>query len=302
MLDLDLMLLRNPERFQHMCTRLARYEYPTTKPVAYSTHDGGRDAIALLGVDPVEMVVFQCKFVAQPSKAKRQVLESLDALDQRETGCPIVHWILCLPVDPTGVFIDWLAIQTEKRQRSHEIWGRTELLARLERHPDVIDAFFYGVYSELSQYFRSTRLELFKMALDGESEWRQPDEKVLGFASANRISPDLVFDVIIRNRGSIATAITAIEAEVFDWDWKPHGLPGDGLLFPQVEYRVSIHGGQPGTYRTDCETPLAVAPGGLVRFKIRVTETGYAWNGALRLTLVAGPDERLVLPAMRIWT
>lgn len=74
MLDLDLLALRNPERFQDMCFRLAQYEHPEMKALAFSTHDGGRDGEAL--IDPLakrpRAVVLQSKFVAHPSRAKKQ--------------------------------------------------------------------------------------------------------------------------------------------------------------------------------------------------------------------------------------
>src|SRR5688572_13077235 len=108
MLDLDLLGLRNPERFQHMCFRLAKYEYPNTFPLAFSTQDGGRDCEALL--DPLakrlRAVVVQSKFVSQPMRAKRSVMDSLDRL--AEAPFSVSQWILCLPVDPTATFKDWL--------------------------------------------------------------------------------------------------------------------------------------------------------------------------------------------------
>lgn len=301
MLDLDLLMLKSPERFQALCLRLARDQYPTAQALAFSTHDGGRDVVALIasGTRKARAVVFQSKFVPQPSKAKRKIVESLDAL--KDTPFVVSRWILCLPVDPTGVFFDWLAVETAKRNRCHEVWGRTELLRRLEGRPDLVDVFFRGVHAELSRYFRSASLELFQLKLDPAAEWTRHSE-ALEFASKNVLSPDLVLDLVVRNTGTVATAITAIEAEVFDSRLKPHGLPGDGLLFPQIEYQVSIDGGRPGRHRGECEPPLGIAAGSIGRFKIRVTDTGYAWNGTLRLTLIAGEDERLPLPAMRIWT
>ncbi len=42
-LSLDLMLVRDGQRFQQMCFRLARCEFPGSMPLAVSW-DGGRDA------------------------------------------------------------------------------------------------------------------------------------------------------------------------------------------------------------------------------------------------------------------
>ena len=46
------------------------------------------------------------------------------------------------------------------------LWARSELLVRLEQHPDVLETFFYSVFAELASHFRSEHLELFKLTLD----------------------------------------------------------------------------------------------------------------------------------------
>lgn len=188
------------------------------------------------------------------------------------------------------------------RQR-HVIWGRKELLRRLEKHPDVADTFFYPVYAEMARYFRSASLELVQVRLDKTCQWEQPDDDVLVFGRAGNVdSPDLVLDVIVRNTGTVDTAITDFEAEVFDWRMKLHGFPQQGLLFSQITYRVSIKGGTEGRHNAPCDPPLIVGAARVTRFKIRVTDTGYSWNGAVRIRLRAGSRERLALPAMRLFT
>jgi hypothetical protein len=244
-------------------------------------------------------VVFQCKFTKDLIAAKTKIAASLDALVKN--GRRTAHWILCVPVDPSGVFMNWLRGKLEKRRIDGRVWSRSELIARLEKYPDVVETFFYPIFSELASHFRSERLELFKLALDPTCEWKQSDPKVLCFSPRRNVSsPDLVMDVIVRNTGTLATAITGIQAEVFDWREKMHGVPGDGLLLPQITYAVSIHRGKVGVHSTECEPPLVVKGENLERFKIRVTDTGYAWNGGLRLSLLVGRVDRLRLPAMRI--
>ena len=302
MLDLNLLSLRNPERFQDMCLRIAQYQYPHMFPLAFSTHDGGRDGEALLDAlaRPPKAVVIQTKFVPHPSRAKRSVKDSLEKLDEGRVA--VSRWILCLPVDPTADFKDWLLLETRKRKLRHEIWGRKELLRRLEKHPDVVDTFFYAVYAEIARHFRSASLELLQVRLD-RCQWKQPVEDVLEFFRVGNVaSPALVLDVLLRNVGTVDTALTGIEAEVFDHRIRPHGVPSEGLLFSQITYRVSIKGGVEGRYIARCEEPLKVPAGGLARFKLRVTETGYSWNGGLRITLQAGARDRLRLPAMRLYT
>jgi len=307
MLDLDLMLLREPDRFEKLCFRLARYEFPDAKPwLTARSWDGGRDVVVpdvefCFGGDPRRDVVFQCKFMKNLTAAKPKIAESLDALVKN--GPCTARWILCLPVEPSGKFLDWLKGECGRRKIEWFVWGRSELLARLEQHPDLVETFFYHLYAELASYFRSDHLELHDLKLDPECEWKQPDAEVLLFSPRGHVhSADLVLDLIVRNSGTVGLAITQIQAEVFDWHWKPHGLPGEGLLFSQITYAVSIQNGEPGKYTARCEPPLKVKGGDVERFKIRITDTGYAWNGGLRVSLWAGPEEKLALPALRIRT
>lgn len=101
-------------------------------------------------------------------------------------------------------------------------------------------------------------MELYKLRLDPACEWDQEDAKVLCFCSRGSVkSPDLVLDVIGRNRGTIGRALTGIEAEVFDRRLKIYGLPGDGLLFPQITYTVSIQGGKSGVHFGQCDPHYA---------------------------------------------
>lgn len=299
MLNLDLAVLGSPTRFQSMCLRLARYDFPKEVAVAPSW-DGGRDAV-ILGSAAYGDIVIQCKFIHSLTQAKPKIIKSLDAL--ATNGRPTRKWILCLPVDPSGVFLNWLSGQLAERRIKWDLWGRSELLIRLEQHRDVLETFFYPVVSELASYFRTDHLELYRLHLVPECQWSQPDSRTLIFERRGNVrSPDLVLDVIVRNTGTIGLAVTGIKAEVFDRRTQMHGLPGDGLLFSQIIYRVSIHGGGSGVYFTECEPPLLVKAGEPERFKICVTQTGYAWNGGLRLSLQAGDAESLALPALRVFT
>jgi hypothetical protein len=59
------------------------------------------------------------------------------------------------------------------------------------------------------------------------------------------------------------------------------------------------------TYNPDADVvndpPVVIRAKDLQRFKLRLTDTGYGWNGALQITLLAGHAEKLRLPAMRIF-
>jgi hypothetical protein len=297
MLDLDITRLGSSKRFEQMCFRLARYEFPTAAALAESW-DGGRDVV-VFGSSTAGDVVFQCKFIRSLIGAKAKIAKSLDAIVKN--GRSTARWILCVPVDPSGIFTDWLQSELDKRSIKGTVWGASEILTRLEQHPDVAETFFYSVFSELADHFRSEHLELFKLTLDPTCQWKQADPKVLAYCSSDVASPDLVLDVIVRNSGNIATAITGIEAEVFDSRTQMHGLPGEGLLFPQITYVVSIHGGKIGVYRAECDPPLLIRKRNMERFKIRLSHTGYAWNGGVRLTLLAGANQKLNMPSLRLF-
>ena len=199
--------------------------------------------------------------------------------------------------------MDWLSGELQARDIKGSLWGRSELLFQLEQHRDVLETFFYPVFAELAAYFRSGDLELYKLALDPRCQWTQADRNVLYYARrGNVMSPDLVLDLIVRNIGTVGVALTGIQAEVFDCHVKMHGVPTEGLLVPQITYSVSIHGGEAGMHFAECEPPLRVKGGDLERFKIRITDTGYAWNGGLRLSLQTGSLAHLNLPALRIFT
>jgi hypothetical protein len=54
----------------------------------------------------------------------------------------------------------------------------------------------------------------------------------------------------VQNLGTIDAALLGIQACLFNCELNPHGLPGEGLLFSQITYAVTINGGQPGKYVT----------------------------------------------------
>src|ERR1700735_1647516 len=101
---LDLGLLQSDQRFQTMCWHLARKEFPAAIPVAHGSWDGGRDVVCFCGEGGD--VVWQCKFTERSlSELKPKIVESLDALNPAR---PVAKWILCVSLDGSGVFLDWL--------------------------------------------------------------------------------------------------------------------------------------------------------------------------------------------------
>jgi len=246
-------------------------------------------------------VVWQAKFTARlDANTRRSIHDSIAAIIERRK-VEVERWILCLPVDPTGVFLDWLAKEIPPTW-NWDVWGATTLLGLLEENPDITEAFFYADYEELRRHFAVDNLELVRFVLDPLCEWDQRDVKVLHFVSQNVISPDLVLDIIVRNSGRVDAVLVALEVKFLDWENKMHGLPGQGLLFPQITYAISINRGQPGVYRSVCDPPLIVRAGSVERFKIRICDTGYAWRGTIALTLDYGSEKHLRLPALRLYT
>lgn len=312
MLKLDLMRLETPERFQMLCSRLARREFPDALPLAFSSWDGGRDILRLVkytvGERPRDVkldhdIIWQAKFTDDlGATTRRSVQRSIASVVDRQ-DMTVRRWILCLPVDPTGVFHDWLAEELQPTGWNWEIRGASIILEALESNPDLVETFFWAAYEELRKYFRVDDLELFDLRLDPDCEWDQFDKYVLAFARRGNVaSPDLVLDLIVRNVGTVDAVVLALMATVTESEIDPHGLPGEGLLFPQITYDVSIHGGQPGAYSSRCEPPLVVKAGGVARFKIRIRDTGYSWRGNVVLGLDCGNGRALRLPAIRLYT
>ena len=172
-LQLDFGLLESDRRFQSMCFRLAVREFPEAVPCAHGSWDGGRD-IVLFGQKSGD-TVWQCKFTQRSlSELKPQILESLRALDPSR---PLAKWILCVSVDGSGVFLDWLRTTIETDVpfiAAWELWDKQQLLIKLEASPDIVQIFFLATWKNLETIFRTEELELVRYALDLSCGWKQP--------------------------------------------------------------------------------------------------------------------------------
>lgn len=301
MLSVDLFLLETWQRFQSLCFHLARADHAFAVAMGMSW-DGGRDVSIIAHVEgkTVHQAALQCKFVKSlGSSTKKSIRTSLDAVDKIQVP---EKWILCLPIDPTEPFLRWLSEEMDRRGMPWECWGRSELLARLEQHPHIFQVFFYRVYAELERLFVYNELELRRFTLDTRSQWVQPDPNILLFApTGNVASPDLAFDITVRNRGKLEAALLKIHARVAKCQPVPHGIPEHGLLLSKITYRLSIRQGQSGDYQEPCEPPLLVAPHSHQRFKICLTDTGYSWSGVVQVALDYG-DGALMLPCIELHT
>jgi hypothetical protein len=312
-LDVDLMLLGTPERFETFCLSLTKRELPGVFALSSGSWDGGRDFTKFThlmdyrNVEGRELealgdIVWQCKFVRHlNATTKKSIRKSIHAV-RDHAPVPVKRWILCIPVDPTEPFIHWLRQEVEPLGWRWEVWGKKELLERLEKHSDLAQTFFYPVYEQLRRHFAIDNIELFEVRLADECEWSQGDPHMLAFSSHGTLDPDLVLDLIVQNSGTIDASLLGIQVHVGDCESNLHGIPGRGLLFSQITYSVSIHRGEPGKYEVCCEPPLLVRAASKERFKIRLTDTGYAWKGTVQILLDYGKGRLVPLPAMRIYT
>src|ERR1700722_16574442 len=88
---------------------------------------------------------------------------------------------------------------------------------------------------------------------------------------------DLVIDIIGRSRGTIQSLLRSIQIEVYDVIPHLRDLPGEGLLFAQHTYRISLRGGELGKRIERMEPPPVIDPGKHQRFKVKLTNSGNAW-------------------------
>lgn len=294
-LPLDLNLLASDKAFQQLCFRLAQKEFPKAIPVAHGSWDGGRDVI-LFNADEGD-VVWQCKFSQHSlTRLKPKVLESLNALKPSQR---IHKWILCVSMDGSGPFLDWLkkTIAAYHFIASWELWDKETILQRLEACPDIVEVFFYSIWKALEARFRTDELELVRFQLEPGCGWWLPDPKVLQFHQRGAHS-DLVLDVIVRSRGTLQSLLHSLRVDLFDVHPHLRGLPGTAVLYSQHTYTLSLHRGRPGTWFQSLEPPLTVDAGANQRFKIKFTETGYAWTGYAKFTLIYGEQRGLAMPAV----
>lgn len=294
-LPLDFMLLESDKKFEQFCFRLARKEFPDVIPVASGSWDGGRDILAFNYGK--QEIVWQCKFTRNLNRIKPKIVESLKALDPKRK---IAKWVLCVPIDISGVFLDWLRGVIAKFAfiRSWEVWGRETLLERLDKHRDILEVFFYPVWKSLESRFRTDELELVRYSVASRCGWKTIDSKTLCFAQATGADSDLVLDIIVRSYGTVQSLLHAIRLTTSDVRRHLRGLPGTGLLWSQHTYAISLRGGAPGTRLEQLDPPLVVDSGTHQRFKVKLTATGYAWTGYVQLTLLYGANRELSLP----WT
>ncbi len=296
---MDLNLL-SPSEFQTLCWRLIQREHPEALPLNMGSWDGGRDIVSIDSSEHRDFV-FQCKTMRDTRFAdlKRAVQQSLRSLSP---ATPIGRWTLCLSKDPTGRFVDWLRIELSEYPfiRDWQVWGQSEITRRLEMQEDILQSTFLHQYLAWRERFPIDDLELIDLGLATEAGWQSCGQGTLRFAQCVGSNSDLVLDVTVRNRGTLAVLLRHIVVEACDVRRHFRGLPGDGLLHRQVTYSASLGSGKPGARPTRLDPALEVAAGAHARFALRLYDTGYAWSGSVRVHLGYSKNKQLLLPWMHL--
>lgn len=295
MARLDLRFLGSGETFQSLCFHLIKREFPEAIHCAIGSWDGGRDIVSLN--DGHGDIVWQCKFTrnAMPSSLKSKIIGSLNSLNPDQK---ISWWILCLSNEVSGSLLDWLRKELKRYPfiKKWQVWDAREIERRLKASPEIVEIYFSPLWHELSKYFQTESLELVRFRIDSKCGWKQLHRSQIFGQADCKESADLIFDVVVRNRGTLECMIDGLNVELTRVTRKLRGLPGEGLLFPQFTYEVSLDGGKPGIRVVEMEPPVVVRPGRHERFKVRLTDAGFAWSGYLRLLFKFGKRKKLALP------
>lgn len=292
--NLDLCVLDGDERFCALCFELAKAEWPHPLPSVTALWDGDRHVLSLGDVLVLTKFVEGDLEVVKPAIVK--YVRTIERTWPRRL-------LLCLSVEVPAAFRDWLreTLAQFPSVASWDLWTLPELTERLRTRPDLLDFFFYPVVEAFRRSFVNEEMELVRFELVGDGSWFTDNSNTLAF-SKREVGGDLVLDVIVRNRSMAESLVTELVTELTDVERTLHGVPGEGLLFPQITYRASLHGGDNGCWRQRLEPPLIVRPGGHERFRIALTDSGYAWSGTLSLSVVHGRGRTLRFPRCRLST
>ncbi|MCK4250378.1 hypothetical protein KAX97_02970 [candidate division WOR-3 bacterium] len=297
-----LKYINSPSKFEYLCLRLAWKKFPELSKPFELTGDEGMDGVVYYGKKG--NIVLQCKYFIRGIQAaqRKQTLESLAVLNP---ALKIRKWILCLPVNPPGAFLNWLNNQIRenfKQIKEMEIWDATKLVYMLDKNRDVRDAFFYPLYKEFVRTFRTDELELISFRLSTESKgWIQSKEGLfIGPSKENRGDP--ILDIIVRNNGMVTTILHKVTLEVNDVHRVLRGIPGARLLNSLKTYNLPLDNATKNKVSIRMDPEIEIAAGGVAKFRVRLTEPGFAWIGAIRLSVVYGTRKILKLPWVRIST
>jgi len=300
MLKLDLSLLENGNDFQALCYRIANKEFPDCVPVATGSHDKGMDIIEFVRGNR-NKIVWQCKYSKANSLStlKPKITQSLNSLDASQK---IDKWILCVSKEATGKFLDWIYKELRKYKfiRSFEIWDKIKILQKLEKHPDIVEIFFYKVYQDLERIFSTEELELIEINISEKGIWKEINSRRLEYFRGRNDESDLLLDIKIRNKGTIEVMLSKIILKVYDVKRKLRGIPESSILLPKITYEISINNGEEGTYIYKPDAPLLIKPKMHERFQIKIKEIGYAWIGKIKISISYSKRKRINLPTILV--
>jgi hypothetical protein len=130
---MNLLALESEKRFEEFCQALLKEECPRFQ--AFSAPDMGMD-----GYDSDSETIFQAYFPEQAPR-RDKICNDLEKAKGNSWACR--RWVLLLPKNPTPHFLQWFY----RDQQSFfpfklEVWGKTEILALLQKHPAVKEAYF----------------------------------------------------------------------------------------------------------------------------------------------------------------
>lgn len=127
------LLMLDEKSFEELCQALLHEEFPRFQ--AFSAPDLGMD-----GYDPDSGTLFQCYF---PEREPRKDKVAADLEKAKRQPCTCKRWVLLLPKNPTALFDRWL--RTDQQACCSfplEVWGKTEILRVLRKHPKVKAEYF----------------------------------------------------------------------------------------------------------------------------------------------------------------
>jgi hypothetical protein len=160
------LLMLNEKSFEELCQALLREEFPRFQ--AFSASDLGMD-----GYDSDSDTIFQCYFPEREPR-KDKVAADLEKANRQASACK--RWILLLPKNPTAPFARWLRTDQQACYPfALEVWGKTEILRILRKHPIVKAQYFP---SDTERPARGRSLGLGAQRRDRRSRRKRPQSYV----------------------------------------------------------------------------------------------------------------------------
>lgn len=153
------LLMLNEKSFEELCQALLREEFPRFQ--AFSAPDLGMD-----GYDSDSCTIFQCYFPEREPR-KDKVAEDLEKAKRQASACK--KWVLLLPKNPTAPFARWL--KTDQQACCPfplEVWGKTEILRILRKHPKVKGQYFSNETEKLVKEIARGKVPRAGDAMPGE--------------------------------------------------------------------------------------------------------------------------------------